>query len=893
MALPPPPTPNDRDASAAGGATRRSLPPPPPGANIAAHLTGPSSGAAPAPNVESLPPRPPRKPIERRTLLAIIGSAAALAIAVAGVLVWQRISNRPSAADLHAYLAAQVSSAGLAIGTLDTSYQPAINGSVPIAFTVRSTTKESLYTIHRDQQQTLRQLSGDLTLYNQARSLLGSRNGSRLTELAGGSLAIGDLQKVLLLEKATAVGTPITYAGTAVARKQGTLWVFSVSDAAFLPQKPEGKPRAEFAAPNFVVGDPPEEMKFKSFLAQTNADAARVVDAAKKYAIEFEKLKTERQASFLATIAPGTLFTGTATRKYDVRSFPISLEITDVAARTHKLTALLRNDGGWADARTFQGEWSTDAEAETFRVTVTSQQNQAIREAGPILQETHEFTLALVLDEHGGASGDNDNWAYRLTRVPPDQLQATKLELGRSLREALDATKVDRFYRGTVISNSTHLAEAVLLHFVKQQNEGAQLAAKVESTERPWSRTLNGTLIGNRNRGGDTPVRLRMAGADRVAAADSQSFFGAPYDRDLAFRIEGDQLSADNGQFTFKLERASDEFVAELLKTRQLQAEHVASTLRAGAVYDGVLRNGEGYAHRVRMRIVSANGADATVKLALDSREQAGISHEFSGVIERVTGAVLLHSTGKGRFNPSGVLKVPFFSREAEFGLTLAVLDEQIALSLNNHPWTGEFTIRASSADAGNARSASAGGSSYPTEHGAYVWQDGAWKKLPANNCKPSVGALGQVTNVLSGLNGVLGAFSGKKVSDDELRKPDKLADLEFSGLDEVPVVDGSNVTIIFVGNIPALPANLVTQYPDLRKYPKVEMAPTRVGQDGKRRADLIRIVPGVAGFRDTRVAAIVEEVAPQVTELRCTAAITPGAYAVTAGAEGFEVNVE
>jgi hypothetical protein len=276
----------------------------------------------------------------------------------------------------------------------------------------------------------------------------------------------------------------------------------------------------------------------------------------------------------------------------------------------------------------------------------------------------------------------------------------------------------------------------------------------------------------------------------------------------------------------------------------------------------------------------------ALIEATLRSLDIPGVQAIMRGTVDLNSGKLSLTRID-GRINTGHYLHSSLFTVSyGEHTVDLAIKADGVSGTVRNEDWKVRFAL--SAAPASQTTGDRNPGSDYPSTAGAYVWSDGSWKALPANNGHVSY----TITAVASQLGGFLNALNGKNQPQNATR-PDKLAELAFDGHDPIPGVDGRNVVIAIVGPIPPTSANLLNQYPELRDYPAVEMAPTYRDNDGIRTANLYRIVPGLAGFRDTRVPALVERINDNVTTLTCAQALPAGTYAVSASTNLFELMVK
>lgn len=304
--------------------------------------------------------------------------------------------------------------------------------------------------------------------------------------------------------------------------------------------------------------------------------------------------------------------------------------------------------------------------------------------------------------------------------------------------------------------------------------------------------------------------------------------------------------------------------------------------VKPGATYYGTIRH-DSFMSNARIRFTKANLETGELTLVIESRIQQGIYTEFKGAIDPAEGLISVESSA-GRINKSGYLRVPFFTYDNNYTLSLQLTEEAITgVITNDTSWKLNFLVNkpftsASSPDGKSDSSASA--TSYPTKVGAYILSSGKWEPLPTNK--------GQYKTAWASAFGDLLKVNGESATS-------KLADLIFSGSDETPTVDGAEVAILFVGTLEHPAQNLIAQYPQLADYPPMEVAATTTLKDGNRQADIVRIVPGFGGFGDKRCAATVQEVGDNQTLLTCTAPLAPGSYAFAVNSQStpaFEFRV-
>jgi hypothetical protein len=812
--------------------------------------------------------------------MVISGVVVGLAALAAVIVVQQRRSTPPEAV-LLAALDREIGGEKLKFELASQRQSDAGPDRVRIAYSARGKLKEPLYVPSSPNAVLQADLASAQRSITESDRVLSSKAGPRLREWASLGQPPADPASAVVIRPTATLGTVYRYDGSAVAYRSAEGWRVQLEGGRFLEAPPDGEPRRKFGDKTYVEGDASDVAALKSVLAARLAYAEQVRSAAQKFAGQLAAERTTRLQQFQAEFKPGTLFTGFARDTSDSQSHGITLEVTAFNTATRSVNALLRNDGGWADSRAFQGTYETDEDAEHFKLVLSTRYNQAVRSAGPFLELNTNFAVSFEVLTDGGLKGSSGSVEVTLNRVPDDQREKTIAELTRDFKALLASTSVDAVYRGAAISKQSNVSEPVLLRFTRQENEGALLQAVIESAEHPsWRRALAGTVIGNRYRSENAPVRLQAANETRVRNAPNQSVFGQ-WGLAMKLATDGERMDGEDDAFTYRLVRATPADLAQLKTDREARENRMLAAIRSGAAYDGTARARSGSVSRLRIRVTRVDTVARTVDAIFESREQSGIFHTMSGSYDLESGEILLGSNGQGRFNPSGRLRFPLFSTDSSFKVSLHVTSDALAGELDNYDWALEFPIRA-------AATPTSTDDAFPSQPGGYVrGPDGRWLPLPTNGGRPTYGA----TEVTRGVTGLLGALSGNAAQNTETR-PDKLANLTFSGNDRPPAVSGDNVVIAYVGQIKPPATYLVRRYPEIADYPDIECAPTRTLPDGRRQADLLRIVPGLAGFRENRVAASVEKPRPGVVVLNCSAPLAPGTYAIAAGEACFELIV-
>jgi len=821
-------------------------------------------------------------PAAKRGIL--IGIAAVVLLLV-GVKLYQKFTGSPS--DKHLVTAIQTALANpkLEVGKPLRTEQP--NGDLDVSGTVTAkvTLSEALYVRGDTAEYLNRELNADTTRLGEARAALGGPAGRKIRELAGITEMPDNPLDVSLLRESAAKGTELAFSGSYVAHKASGSWQVQLSGS-LQGGAPEGQALESFKGSVLVEKDPATKAKLKE-LADKYADfEKRVAAAREQYKDILRKEREARLAKLSTLVGQGTLFKGSVTYRHNQSVIPAWLEITEVKGR--KFNAVLRTDGGWQDARGIQGEWTADAEAEHLTLLLASRSNQAINGAGPLLEDRDNWNLSLQSKgENTEFEGIANNLSWHLNRVADAEVAAEITELKAPLKSLLDATAVGLVYKGAIVNKYDQSSETAYLRFTKQENEGALVFATIESEEHPsWRRNLRGTLIASPHRADGRPLRLKLAEADRVRRASDGSLFSQGYERVLQLTPSATEIQGEDNGYSLSFTRLSAEDLDKLEQERSARQQQVLAFARSGASYDGSIRDESGFIGNARLRFINVNLEANEVTLMIESRSQPGIHTKFKGAIDPNERLLSVQSV-EGTYNKSGRLRVPFFSRDGSFTLSLNLSEEGLTGEISGwRGWTLLFPVKKGYATPPKQLQGKA--PAMPQERGAYVLSGDTWQKLPSNGGKVSYG--------LSAVANQIGGFLKTLRKPTEELGQDKLADLLFEGFDPIPTVDGEQVTILFVGPVDPTNPDLAAKYPELIDYPSMEVAPTYVRNDNKRSVDLVRIAPGVGGFGNRRVAASLDEIGEQQLLLTCTVPLRAGFYAVSvssAQTPAFEFKVK
>jgi hypothetical protein len=681
-----------------------------------------------------------------------------------------------------------------------------------------------------------------------------------------------------LLQLNAAADTPLSFQGVVSARRSGGSWSFSLLSGGFAGSGPQGDIRSSFGNPSFALGDPDDEGRLRREVADFQAFATRAASVRRERESAEASAAEERKRAFLALIAPGRVFRGRAIEAGEQQGTTLFLEIADVSAEGG-VTAFLRNEGSWRGARTFQGTWSAEDAAEAPTLNLVSPPEQAVLNAGPFVENTQTWTLALHADPQGGLSEQNSLYQYRFQPISPDQVAAAKTRLEAEFNRALAATEPGMLYHGTAVSRASGAAEPILLRFGGPSDGGQSLRCQFESTTRSWKRPLHGLILGNSRRSGGEPIRLQSGGPEAVDDAPADSVLGDKDDLDIHLGFDGSSLVGGDAQYAYQLAPAGEADLKQLEAARSERARFFLNAVRTGIEYDGLLREEQGFVARARLEIGRVDPQTGAVAARVDSLEWPNVHRDFVGTCDPSGSSIVLVGTNRGFFDSSGEFDIPFLIAPSPATLHLALTGTSITGVIEGNPhWVMEFpaaTFLAAPTEGVGAGPPPAGAvfPAFPEEDGAYLLLRGSWAALPRNNghvvvetVKEPSGIL-QATNIADALTKEIASLAAKK-------KEKKISYLEFDGKDPLPESTGQAVVLCLVG-------------PAMAGHSKVQITSTEMQKEGQRRVEIGGGSPEKIVFGD-ELATYTREVSPGHILITTTSALGAGSYALNVGG-GFE----
>jgi hypothetical protein len=885
--------------------------------------------------------------VPRQRLLLAIGCLA-LIVGIVGTHAYLQARRRPSTARLSDELIARFAPLPVRVTGLElTSWQPGA-ASCRLMLQAAIETTEPLFQRVDSEAYLNRQAAAEMSAIRTADALLRGPNGDRLRRAVGAPAPTPDVDDLVLLTTKTPPGTVRSYSGVLQAWRRNGDWVFTADEARIDRQLFDGDPRPPGAS-SFAVDMSADSARLRSLLAAHAAYAAKVQRAAVGVAADADRERQQQADRFAQLLDRGVVFTGSVADPAQGDGQRITFEIVESSGDTRRVSAVLRNDGGWSDGRRYTGAWSIGEADGICTLTLRTRAEDRVAGAGPLLDDNHGRVLTLRVRADGSAADDTGEWQLR--RVAPAGVEAVKTASNRPIATVLECTQVGKVYRGTVVARGRPTTELLVLRFTEQSPDGAVLQATLESTTMAgWVRPFRGTIVGNTYRAGGTPIRLRSADADRIREAPPRSLLGLNTSSNslvLGLRVDGTRLVGSDDRFEYEFEPVDPASVTPVPRPSTAAAQTPspagqpapspaasAAASTAGSVAASPARSAARSPASSSATSsagwsagpLAASGANsaATSVAASVADYPAGSSVGSDAGSDPSPAAMAAPSalasvarTGAASADAAAATSAPNSAvRVAETTVTstpaqqpetaVAGASPTLVFASSAVPTTAPAAVAATAslasparteagpnpavlASSSNAQTAASNLPPYPKNDGAYVLTEGRWTPLARNERRAMQNTAKTVTSLLGALERWGNASLGQRA---EISANVVLA-VTFESSAAVPTIRGKDLVMLYVGSLSPLGADKVAQYPELRAYPIMEIAAVDVLANGIRQVPLVTIVPGVTGFGARRITAIIEQPATGITLLRSTAPLAPGRYALSAGAQNFEVAVE
>jgi hypothetical protein len=826
----------------------------------------------------------------------LIAAITALALAVAGLLFWWHARLTVAPGDVAAFLDATSGSGRVRFTVVKIETLRKDDAGQQVAVSAKAWPVQPLYTRADTPDYLLRTFQFDADSTAEARMLLADKATARNPRLTGGRPLPPDPYQLVVLQPASQADTSFNFQGVLDAHRTGGTWSFSLVSGGLEGGGPLGEARATFGLPSFVAGDAADETRLRSIIADFQAFNARVAKGRSDSEAAHNAAVEARRQAFLMRIAPGRFFTGTALEAGEQYGTPLSLEITGLSG--DEVTAVLRNDGSWHNARVFEGSWGADDDFRTPILTLNSTSGQAVRNAGPFLENTQNWTLALGMDPFGRLSEQNRFYRYEFQPAPPAQMTLLRTRLEAEFEAAIAATEPGSLYQGHATSRTSGASDAVLLRITSRADDGKTFDATIESPTRSWKRAFHGTIIDNARRSRGEPVRMSSSANDAAVDAPVESVLGDQDDLQIGLNPAGGALAGEGALFTYQFARAEETDLSRLAAGRAERARHFMAVMRNGIAYDGAFREDQGFITHDRLEIDRVDRATGAITAIIRSLGRTRVFRAFSGTCDPAGGSVSLVATGRGAFIEDGSFDIPFLTSPSASTLHLELSGNSITGRIEGDPhWIMEFpagSFLSATTESAEPNSPPANGSvfpAFPKADGAYLLSHGSWSPMPKNNGHVTIVTLSEKSdlelpnNLIGAVNAGLTAFSTKK-------EKQKIAYLVFDGKDPRPESSAPAMVILVVG----------AQHPGKVRF---ELAPAELQKDGTRRIEIpggaamappkppanaapdanVHVKPPEIRLGDELLAAYVRSAGPGYILFTTTSTLVPGPYVFNADA--------
>ena len=628
----------------------------------AAAGTVPNPGTAPVgsvpPPISPLAPLPPPPPLpapmsaaarRRWRIAGVAGGAVLLTLIVLAVKL-----SPPDEAAISAFLKEELSPDGVTIDRVWIErrevqgrariYHLNIQGRRPKSTYYQPANEYDLATDHR-QIWTQRQ---------ELHRLLQGPDGPRLRTLAGLAAADdADINAHLLREQVQTQDNFWNHRAQVLATRTGFTWELVYDSTSTLGGGiTDPQPLDRFAGKRYVVNQPSAPADLADYARRLGEIRERVGRAARQ-------LTVERRNAVLSMFRAGGFFLGPATNDHGIREkrTEVYLEITEARLDEEppRLTALIRNDGGWDDSRLFSGELVHDEASGQLRLRLRSPRSEQVDGAGPLLDhDPSEFYLPdfgdglrLELDIVNGTL----QWSEHVSRLRlepgtgANSRDSVQARLTARRQALVEATRPGRLYTGTITNRRTGKGRPWLLQFEGQESESAtsqNLRATLESREGGPAFKLTGLSESNRHRSPGAPIRLDLqAGIDEIPEEfqrEDDNLDVSDDRADLTLTPDGDRLVGETPRLLFRFEPAPPVLAEERRRAfeekQRADEDAVLRHVRTGADYEGVIPGYSRSNGAVLLQFTKVENRGAVVEIELRMKDQ---TEAFS----RATGRLL------------------------------------------------------------------------------------------------------------------------------------------------------------------------------------------------------------------------------------------------------------
>jgi hypothetical protein len=622
--------------------------------------------------------------------LAVVGVVVALlfvGLAAGGYYFWRHRNIPPSAQQVQAAVQKVVANPALVVGDVVPTVTARESGQEEIDYRATAELREPLY----EQTDTATVLKNEFNLdpeaWDKARASISGADGPHILELAGLKGVDDSLLTTVYLKEVTARGAKVTFSGHLKATKTDGDWHLVSSGPAPTIAMPAGQARAQFHGRTAIAGEAAEMGRLRE-LAKAQADVPAKVEQGRLALVEERRAGMEKTVAGLAAeLSPGTLFGGTATGSG--ASERLWLEVTDVQADDKRISAELRNSGGWMDKRPFHGTYAANPEDGTLTVTLVTQRNQAVKKGGPFLDRAESWQVVFSFSG-GKLTGHSGEWDYQFTRLSAADITNAKAELDSEADAIRTAIGIGKVFRGSAKPKAGGDGLEIEMRFTRLENDGAVVGLILTSPSHPsWQRNFRGGIIGNTFRDDGWPIHLETATRDYVKAASGHPILSAHEAFEVNLKLVDGRLVGASRDFNWDLGPVAGETVAKQDSDLAAVRKQIFALVKSGASFTGRAHaEGSDDAERIRIRFTMVDQRSGIVEALLESLETSGLNREFKGTAELQDGKLVLASNGQVRGRPGRAVHLPaFVDGTADASLSITLDGEQLAAEVLPSGW--------------------------------------------------------------------------------------------------------------------------------------------------------------------------------------------------------------
>jgi len=673
--------------------------PRPPQPRLAPRLSGPAPAPAftappmfvPASTSDAAPPKPPREPMGLGAKIALLSFVVVAALAAGGFYLYQQRSHTPTAGAIKSGVEKVVTNPLLKVTEVAPTLTPA-GDAFDVQYRAVAELREPLYVELENRAMLRDDLKVDVEAWQTARQTISGKDGARILELAGLKVVDDTLLKTTFLKEVSPKGAKVTFEGKLRATKSGSDWRLVPQGDPVSIALPPGDPRAKFGGRTTLVGNAAEMTRLREMAKAQSGLPAKIEQGRIAMVAERRANQEKTLANLLADLATGTLFAGTASAGTGSPE-KLYLEITALQEGEKQVSALLRNEGGWGDARPFQGGFVFNPDEGTMTVTLATQRNQAVKKAGPFLDRNESWQMVLTFSD-GRLTGHSGDSEYSFTRLSALDATAARSQLDAVAAPLRAATAPGKVFRGTISAKSGAESHEFLVRFNRQDNDGAVLGLTLEPAGHGgWQRIFRGSIIASRSRAEGWPLRLESASRDALKSAPGFPLLTAREDFSVSLKLADGRLVGSSRDYNWDFAGVSEEEIAKFDAEQAELKKQFLALVKVGASYTGRAQAADSdQPERVRLRFTLVDQRGGVIEALLESLEVSGVNREFRGTFDLVEGRLVLTSSGRTHGRPGKAIRLPVFvDSSAEAALVLKADGEKLSAEAKPSGWKLEF----------------------------------------------------------------------------------------------------------------------------------------------------------------------------------------------------------